>query len=200
MVFEKGGQGGIQEIALATRIPWADEQAFWSHDGTTCALAFRGYDRAGGGDLFTFHDPEHNRGGTLRRYSSAVWFNGTRMRKVTGMGGPRDITATMLPVSAGKQEHLIRLPDDRTVYLIVGAYEHSLVPCRAFIARGDTLAAVPVEYDADPDLGSMVKIKGHELWLGTAGEARWDGTLAERLDLGRHAVDYRITSVRVSLR
>ena len=33
MVFEKGGQGGIQEIALATRIPWADEQAFWSHDG-----------------------------------------------------------------------------------------------------------------------------------------------------------------------
>jgi hypothetical protein len=191
-----------QEIVYLTGSPFADGQVLYSPDGAEhYALAYRNFVGTTRRHSFSFEDPHHSRRSSLGRFGELVYLKDVIFSKVTKGTAPREITVVPLPTSENKQEHLFRLPDRRCVYIIIDACENSGAPYQAFLGRGETLRAVPVdEYRDEPGFGWLVVIDDHDLWVEEDGSLTWDNEDIERLDFSQLLVIHGPMSVTITSR
>lgn len=191
-----------QEIVYLTGSPFGDGQVLYSPDGVEhYALAYRNFVGTTRRHSFSFEDPHHSRRSSLGRFGDVVHLKDVVFSKVTEGSAPREITVVPLPTSENKQEHLFRLPDGRTVYIVIDAYENSGAPYQAFLGRGNTLRAVPVDqYGDEPGFGWVVVIDDHDLSVKEDGSLTWDNDDIDRLDLGQVVVTHGPMSVTINPR
>lgn len=191
-----------QEIVYLTGMPFADGQVLYSPDGQRhYALAYRDFMGTTREHGFAFEDPHHNRRWSLGRRGDKLLLKGVTFSKVRRGAAQREVTLVPLPASENKQEHLFRLPDGRSLYLIVDAYVTSGAPYQAFIGDEQTLRAVRVDtYGDEPGFGWFVEIGEHTLWVHEDGSLAWDNDDIERVDLGRVVVTPGAMSVTINPR